>query len=656
MTTLTKLSDYFEDAEETSRGARLLSEQSRDYRDNIQLTAEIRKALIARGQPPVVINRIAPKVEFLQGMELRTRTDPKAYPRTQKHDEAGDAVTDGIRYVLDNNEFDDMASAVFENMVVEGTGGISCEVEQRGDEIEISLKRFEWDRFFIDPHSRDKYGRDARYMGVVTWTDTDEVKALFPKVSEDDIDAAIGKGFAEAGGTHDDQPNQWWYDKNRQRVMLVDMCHKEAGIWQHAIFMKGLWLQESAPSVYVNEYNEPQNRFYPVSPKVKRNGDRYGFVEAWIDRQDVVNNSHSKSMHLLNHKQTFSKQGMLGDMLTDFKKQVVDPHGHVEFPASGEFGKDFGVMPTQQLIGPHFEMYQDASSEFDTAGANAALSGDAQGLSGKALDRLQSGGQIELAPLFNAHSFWKKMVYRGVWDRIKQFKQAEWWVRVTDDEDNLKYVGLNVPFTVGEQQVMNQTGLSLSQIREQFPEQIEGLHQQFPETAQIAAVENEVAQIDVDIILAEVPDVINLQSEQFDLLVKMYQANPNGIPWENVVEMSSLRHKDKILGKDLDPEQEAARAQAQEQQQIAQQMGVAGAEADIGAKNAKAALDAANAEGQSLENQKMVAEYPGLEIERKATTNKKVSDAELSRQKAIQTSVETAMIFESPDPSPQVNT
>ena len=63
------------------------------------------------------------------------------------------------------------------------------------------------------------------------------------------------------------------------------------------------------------------------------------------------------------------------------------------------------------------------------------------------------------------------------------------------------------------------------------------------------------------------PDVVNLQGEQFDMLVKMYQANPSGIPWESIVQMSTLRNKKQILGKD-DPEQQ----QAQQKQQQIQEM------------------------------------------------------------------------------------
>ena len=45
---------------------------------NLQnIVTELRK----RGQPPVVINRIARKVDWLLGLEAQRRTDPRAFPR-----------------------------------------------------------------------------------------------------------------------------------------------------------------------------------------------------------------------------------------------------------------------------------------------------------------------------------------------------------------------------------------------------------------------------------------------------------------------------------------------------------------------------------------------------------------------------------------------
>ena len=40
--------------------------------------------------------------------------------------------------------------------------------------------------------------------------------------------------------------------------------------------------------------------------------------------------------------------------------------------------------------------------------------------------------------------------------------------RVTDNEENLRWVGLNVPMTVAEKRVIDQTGMSLTEVRNEF--------------------------------------------------------------------------------------------------------------------------------------------------------------------------------------------
>lgn len=168
------LVEWFEDAADASEDARESSEKSRDYYDGYQLTSEQHAELTRRKQPPVVFNRIQPKIDFLLGTERKQRSDPKAFPRTPDHDEAADAATDGIRYVQDNNNFDVISSDAFENMLIEGTGGVAVEVDK--ETLEITLKRVAWDRYFYDPHSREKDHSDIVYDGIVMWMDFDEAK------------------------------------------------------------------------------------------------------------------------------------------------------------------------------------------------------------------------------------------------------------------------------------------------------------------------------------------------------------------------------------------------------------------------------------------------------------------------------------------------
>ncbi len=597
--TLATLEQYFVNSEDESRIQRRKSEKCRDYYDNVQMTATELKILNSRKQPPVVLNKIAQKVDFLLGTERNARTDPKAFPRTPDSDEAADAVTDAIRYALDINDFDVLASEVFENEVVEGSGGASVEVELKGDDIQIVINRIRWDRFFADPYALRRDFKDARYTGVITWMDMVDIRAKWPD-NADDIQEGMNQSAASE--TYDDKPIRW-FNKGRQRAMIIDMYYLWKGEWHHVIYAKGVILDKPKPSAYLDEDGLPENPHILQSAKVKRDGQRYGPVEAMIDPQDEINKRRSKALHLLTTRQTFSKEGRV-ENITEFKKEVNKPDGHVEFPNQGEYGKDFGVLPNEGLVAAQFQMGEQAMSFLDTVQANAALEGKTQGsLSGRAIQSLQQGGMVELTPLFDGHAQWKKRIYRAVWNRIKQFWTDEKWVRVTDDEDNLKFVGLNQPITVAEKRLVEETGLSPTEVRNQFAQDLQRLYAIQPEMQAIDSTENDVTEMDVDIIIEEVPDVVNLQSEQFDQLVAMYQANPNGIPWESVVEMSTLRNKDKILNKDQTPEEQQAAAQAQEIAQEAMQIQKDGAVADIQTKRAKMAKDLADAEGQKITNQ-----------------------------------------------------
>ena len=82
MDNLARLIRQFEASEEASQAGRREAERARDYYDGKQLTDEERKALRRRKQPPVIINRIQRKIDYLRGLERQNRTDPKAYPRT----------------------------------------------------------------------------------------------------------------------------------------------------------------------------------------------------------------------------------------------------------------------------------------------------------------------------------------------------------------------------------------------------------------------------------------------------------------------------------------------------------------------------------------------------------------------------------------------
>jgi hypothetical protein len=97
--------EEFEAAEDASRRMRERAERDVDYYDNKQLTEEEFRELEKRGQPPVTLNMIRQKIDYLLGLEKTSRSKPRALPRTRKHEDDAFAVGDALKYVSDDNRY-----------------------------------------------------------------------------------------------------------------------------------------------------------------------------------------------------------------------------------------------------------------------------------------------------------------------------------------------------------------------------------------------------------------------------------------------------------------------------------------------------------------------------------------------------------------------
>lgn len=565
---LEKLVKYYEDAAQATQEERARSERDRDYYDHKQLTADQLAVLSERKQAPVIINYIQKKINFLLGAERQTRQDPKAYPRTPLHEDAAHAASDAIRYVTENQNFDVTSSDCFEDMLVEGIGVCIVEVKPKSlDDYEITVSRIPWDRFFRDPHSREKDFSDANYLGFIRWMDYKEAEDLAKRYKKElDYTSDTSGMFGE---TEDDRPAyKTWSDSSRKRTKISYIWYLEGGKWMHAIYTKAgmIWEGESP---YLDEDGQPDCPIEAQSPMVDRQNCRYGYARLMISQQDAINKRESKSLHLLSQRQTWAKKGVLGRDPRKNKAELAKPDGHVEVEQNAEFGKDFGILDTGDMALGQFQLLQEAKRDLDNLAQTGSVASESV-QSGRALEARSQSGQIELTPFTDAHKQWKKRVYRAIWNRVRQFWQAEKWVRITDDENNLKWVGLNVPVTQAEQMVMEQTKLSQAEVRQRFGNELQMAMQQNPMLAQPVQMDNVVAELDVDIIIDEAPDLINIQAEQFEMIASI--ASQRGdIPTPMLIRMSSLRNKDQILDElEGDDQQKAAIAQQQQQMQQVQ--------------------------------------------------------------------------------------
>lgn len=561
---LETLVSQFEEAESSGHEAHDLAQRCRDYYDGKQLTEAEVEALRKRGQPPIVINRVRRKIDWLRGLEAQSRTDPRAFPRTPQHQQGAEAATDAILFVCDKEQWHRKKAAVWGNMLVEGFGGVEVVHAPMNDgTAEVRINYYPWDRLFHDPHSMETDFSDARYLGAVVWSDASALKAKYPDAN-DAIDASIGYGGAGLSDTYEDKPYwQVWSDPKRKRVRCVLHWYKDGETWRFAKYVRGGIIEEGE-SPYVDERGDSVCPLILQSAYVDRQGNRYGVVRDMLDPQDEINKRRSKLLHQLNSRQTMGIKGAVS--VAAIKAALSKPDGHVEIdPAIGDMAREMGMRPfeviqSQDQTAGQFSLLQEAKSEIDLMGANSGLAGkDQEGASGRAIIAKQQGGLIEIAPLSDALSDFTNRVYRAIWNRIRQFWREEKWVRVTDDERNVRFVGLNRPITLREY------------LEQMPPEQMAAVARQMalvpgdPRLMEVVAVDNPVEEIDIDITVDEVPTGMTLETETFQQVVNLATSLPGSIPPEVLIEMApGIKRdvKDKLL--EYQEQQRAAQMQAQQ--------------------------------------------------------------------------------------------
>lgn len=567
-----ELVDMFESSEDASYEARKLAERDRDYVDNIQLTAEEKAVLRKRKQPEIITNRIKRKVDFLKGFEMGQRVDPRALPRTPRHEQDAESVEQSLRYVADDQRFDHKRSRVWDNLLVEGAGGYRVAVKEARHGVDIIIDRVPWDRMFYDPHSSEADFSDARYLGLVKWMDYDEALRVYGDSPE--AKDALGDTMNQStiSDTFDDKP-RWkvWADKKRRRVRICQIWLLRGEEWWFAEYTKGGILREG-PSPHRTDKDESDCELIFGSGYVNRNNDRYGIVREMIGPQDEINKRRSKSLHLLNTNQIITEMGAVD--IESVRREASRPDGVIQVPP-GSLDK-VKIETRLDLAQGHMQLLQEAKSEIDMMAGNIALQGNAlqkSAASGKAIIASQQGGAMEIAPLIDALRDLDIRVYRAVWYRIRQYWTAEKWVRVTDDERNIKWLGLNVD-----------------------PQRLQMAMEVDPSLRdRVSGAVGNLAELDCDIIIDDAPDGLTPQLEQFQSLVELKKMDANGeLPFRAIVAaMPNLKNKEQVMAA-----MDEAKNVPPEVQQLQQQMKaleMAMAEAKVAETQTKAMLNEANA-------------------------------------------------------------
>lgn len=454
---------------------------SRRYRHGAHYTAEQIEALRRRKQPVVTYNRISRKIDGVVGLVEKLRLDPKAYPRTPKHEQGAELATAVLRYVMDEQEWKAKSPICAADGATEGIGGIELTLEQgdKGDR-EIAFEIVDPENFFYDPRSSRLDFSDARFMGVGKWMDVDQAKEMFPDKA-DDLDASLDGSEL----TSNSDREQKWFSSDQKNIRIVDHWYKHKGEWCFCIYTGSMKLMEGK-SFLVDEKKKTTCKYLMFSANVDQDGDRYGFVRALRSAQDEINSRRSKGIHELHTRRVIAERGAF-DNIEEARRELARPDGVAIRNPNKEVTFDDAAKAAN--IQGQFEMLQEAKNEIENFGPNPALVGTGvEAKSGRAIALMQQAGIAELGPYILALRGWKLRVYRAIFNAIQHHWTGERWVRVTDDNDVAQFIQIN--------------GVQLG-----------------PDGQ--PAMVNAIGSLDVDIILDEGPDQINAMADTNEALAQV---------------------------------------------------------------------------------------------------------------------------------------
>lgn len=588
---ISDLKKMLDDFRMTNSTNRLQGLVDYDYYDGKQLTSTELSKLAERGQPDVFTNRLRVAINGILGIVARSHTDPKAWPRNPGDDDSSNVATLVLKYIAQKRRLSQMKTQLLKDSIIGGSCAVLVGVDANGD---VSLQKIRWEEFIYDPRSRELDFSDARYLGIAKWMYVDDVTAVYTEAKIDLENTTLG-ATASIGASDEsfaDRPvNQGWIDLRNKRVMTVEMYYRYGSIWYKSVFYYGGVLEEGK-SPYLDSYGKPTCPIEASSCYIDRDNNRYGLCRDMRPLQDEINKRRSKLLNIVNNSQIQARDPSAIEVDAQAARlEAARPDGVIPY--------GWEKVPLTDMAQGQSLLLQEAKAEIERFAPNPAVLGrQGADTSGRAMQARQQAGLIELAVVLDQHDDLELRIYKAMWARAQQYMTDPAFIRITDDQDTPKFVRINEPVPPGSATTLDSNEQPM----------VEG--QPEPAAGQEAlGYKNNIAEMDVDIVIDTTPSTATIMQEQFKDLMDLVASNPlyaQQVPFDMMVEMMpGLPNKRQIVQKLTAYRKQ--KEQAQQQTESEQHDIVIGTgKAKIADMASKAQLNTANAGKATLEGQARV--------------------------------------------------
>ena len=229
------------------------------FRLGRQWTEEQERVLKARGQAPIVINRIHPAVEAAKAMLTSQKPSFRVSPREDSDNKVAQVMNGILEYIWQISNGDDILRTAVDDYYTTGMGCVLVYQDPMSDmgKGDVKVKDIDPLDVYVDPNCRSKFCDDAENIIISRLYTKDQAKALYPMYEK-----AIGNASTDQFLT--DRPKTMRQDDGELSFPEDDGTKTDVG-WGKT-----------------DEYVRGYERYY------KEIVDMYRIYESYSGREDLI--------------------------------------------------------------------------------------------------------------------------------------------------------------------------------------------------------------------------------------------------------------------------------------------------------------------------------------------------------------------------------
>ena len=191
---VTETQDLYKDYSRKRDSWAVQAKEDKEFRLGRQWTKEQADTLEARGQAPIVINRIHPAVEMAKAMLTANRPSFRAAPREDSDKKVANVISALLSYMYDISDGRTILRQAIDDYYVMGIGYINVYQDPMMDmgKGEVCIHDVDPLDVYVDPNSRHRFFDDAENIIVSRLFSKHQAKNLYPKYKKE-IDDASGE-------------------------------------------------------------------------------------------------------------------------------------------------------------------------------------------------------------------------------------------------------------------------------------------------------------------------------------------------------------------------------------------------------------------------------------------------------------------------------